>query len=1560
MLMFRRLVSWRLLGVLALVLAFAGVAGSGFADAAASTTPVDPYAFPYFGPDPTGKSLIAGSFIAQADLMGAFATKKDTASSPLKTMALFAALIGALFLVFRQSMWRLEVIAPWMIILVLLVFTPISSGLLMQPITMPKGVAMALTYGISGIANGNDSLHYAFAPQVAAVDVASRAQLIVSNMFRSTGWRDLIGYMLATQRLRSSPYLKSNPGWVHDLQNYQNDPKQGCGLNLKSMTDAVNNPPSDTPTGGASSAVNEQVYTVGDVWKTWRDFYKNGSFLSSAPPVAVLYSDNDLPASFDKGVYARGIQALYDNFVGGPQKIVQVGGGGNTINVETALNALAGVNFFKPVLKERTANSVIEPGFFFVRSSEAISKVDKVTKAVPASFTDKTTAFEMRMCGQDSLATTRSPICYTRGNPLNPSVQAATFVAFDKSLGAVGDLDAMDYTGSRVEQGPTYNALNGPLWLNLKNAISTGNLLSMPVKPLGIQGVGGTSVSVSGDTSCAGRGLTLVKNGLQTFANQFNKEVGTPQPLVDMLCGTDGAMCKVGGNNAAIQDQLELKDIFTNPDKLPSDVKSIADILKDYLNGKLRDFAYMHANDTDAGAVKLDDKRLFLLASMIDLIGVSSNQALTKTEREALANSGTVNVAGSAGLTSIGGGLAFFLGQVLLEIGAFFSGPVAQAFVAFITLLVQLSLLALIVLTPFLLLGGLLMPGAALGVLTTSILAAFVLQFVPVTLIMLNYLGGFVYDMVGAVAGPSADTMQNTIVMGMSGLYTAVVGLTFFLMFKLGDPAAIMGRLASLDSTAKEMSERGIDYVKAGALVAASVATGGVTGMLRANKGYNDVSDAQAEALNPGGEKGAPEELIKPGENGPDGGGGIGGLGGAAVDVLAEASAQAEGMVGAEGWAQVEDDELAGADRHDIVDQLRQNPNNPTVARGNFEYQETPQGLERRPIMAATDAMKEGEAEMAAGASGASPAAGGGTEADIHTQIEAAGGLDVGEKARLDDGRWVVRNKNVGGKPSYTTVAGPSGGAAANEAPNGGVAPQGQGPSGGNVPPAVGPSGPVSAALQPGGGPAAVTGGDGGALDRLSAALRENTAALNHRDQVAAHQGAEALGLRAQDQRDNISEMGKNFGANARPSRAQTLLSGFYGGVMANFQGASSIPFVGKAIAEAWNENVEAEMRARTWNGSGGYKKWRRAKDDNDRAAAWNKFSGEVSGAESYRESFKTGAFQAKLDSDRQAMREATHKLRSSYEAMATQAKDKGRASHDVVMRTEELRGLGLEAAYGRLNNLKAENMVLNNPVLKIKVAEFDANGKLTGKMIEKETNISHRIFDKWTNNAAAKSANKFMDEAGKVDMGIVEKRFMRGGAWDEARNMRKSSKAMAAFVREDVDTDYITAGYHKIVGGKNQWMKIMQESDEFNKRMTTERKNIESYAGLQVNKDRLEREASRKVAEMRAENKIPPEVFADAALERRYTRSVVEKLAKKEMEKHSYDELPATALFDQTRARATQTIVRNTRIGTLGKVVNNITGEVTRNAKTAYAEMLKARDKGREVAEELRELLSE
>ena len=829
----------RMLTLLGLVLAFVVLAGDGWAQYLVESlqNDADAYVFPFLSADFPQRSMLINAFHFQSTMFVALSGNGGNLSA-LNFLAITGALVGALLILFNSKNRQVLTLVAWTIVLVMLIFSPYGSKMLFHHVSGNDLNKLLTSESIEGTSCLDTPEKCGFTPQLAAIHVASVVQVLFSDVFRSLGWRGLIEEARATIELGESSFLTLDPTLKARIESF----KEKCNTaSLASLIENANpNNASRTSSNGqvanaeVGNQMNKPPVLLGDVWSEIATMYSERFDLHNAapPPAIEFWSDEEFKAEQElnnwgadiKGAYEGGLTELIKNIPGneGANKTVMIGGcaggecdGTNIISVNDALNQLDAAGFFR-AYDERVSNDDLMTGFFFYWKNTTVGSKDPDDGGQSTYYNPS--AGDLRKCYKlnDRTAASSSyddPFATVCNNGqgliiVMPSSQQQSFKRI-----AAGELS--------FNQSP---------WLYV-NSLFNGNrnsvLNKMPVK----QRVYAPAPRITGKdvvpkaqtkaaSSCQDDGVTLVQDvvkftvGEGGSASNFTK-------IHDLLLGNTPIPAIFDTSHiCTIHNGYSCKDYQV--DKIGNDFAAYFNKLDNYKKSEA-----FKGRTPDEPDLRRHLMKLYL--EIVDAATVNSDKKQTDAMAKANKDASKPDVVGSSALTWIGGGLASFLGGFLVQIGSFFVGPLAAAIIFFLSILVDLALMALIVLTPFLFLAGLFIPSNALGVLIVSILGVFVLKFVPVTLIILNNLGALIYTFVGIGAeGENEKIIQSMIIIAMGGLYASLVGMTFFLLFKMGDAAAIMSRFTALDSSAKDIAQRGMAATITAATAAGVLAAGGV------------------------------------------------------------------------------------------------------------------------------------------------------------------------------------------------------------------------------------------------------------------------------------------------------------------------------------------------------------------------------------------------------------------------------------------------------------------------------------------------------------------------------------------------------------------------------------------------------------------------------------------------------------------------------------------------------------------------------------------------------------
>ncbi|PZP38951.1 MAG: hypothetical protein DI585_05760 [Pseudomonas fluorescens] len=936
----------RSLTLMGLVLLLMVVSGDAFAQMpqyiTVGTDALRDLGFPYLSPAIDQRNILINAFSFQMSLFGAISGTTGDAVPALTILAATAVLVGALMIIFNPKHRKAPVLGTWLLLVIITLFAPFGSKYLFYPLTgsAVRGLDAATGGSSNGRitdCNGNNYIACGFTPQLVGVHIASVLQLTLSDMFMSRQWKGLIEQSLAEKSLLNDARLDVGNAWLMRLNTLQSPSNCGGGFswNKQSVYRA------DPSSSWAQENDMKYTYTMASEWANLREIFGRdaepgnmNSFrrdLTSAPPTIVLYDESDFPWSGGgttggassgeingrQNGYANGINSIYSALVDGAPGVSFNAQASGTISIKDALDDLESKGFFKAVRTECSLWSDylnpwgdnakacgIRTGLIFTRNT--LNADDQGNNAD-----------SMRKCYYDR------GNCFGTGSWLGPVKQANAFREILQSAKA-------KYVDPRGTMNATVSSgANDPfLWELMKVRDDGGaDLLSsqiMMTMPVGF-------VHYSPPTEDGGE---AVRTG-----GKPRTEMSCFESLNDL---TNEAINKVFGPNSKMRDMQPLQKLLVDQRALPAASEPLLrgfnenDVYDAGIEAQCRasnydesgtmqlincvDFAgkqfmtmletaFMQRakdrliqlkklNPSHPDTLSPEERYQVMLTLVMDAIH-SSTVARRSNDAEKAATDATtkIDLVGLDGLTSFGGAAATMFGQVLAKIGATFTGPLASAIVYFMNILVNMALLIIIVLTPILFVIGLAMPGAAMGMLTIAVLGAFILKLTPVTLLVLNNIGGMVYDMIGAGGEANKGVMQDLMILAMAGLYANVVGLTFFLLFKLGDASTVLSRFTAIDGSAKQIADKGWDMTKAAALLAATTVgtavTGGIGGLIgraqlggAAARAQGELTDAQ-RAAQMGGNRDEPnpdDPNTAPGTgDGPSGGG----AGGAANQVAA-------------------------------------------------------------------------------------------------------------------------------------------------------------------------------------------------------------------------------------------------------------------------------------------------------------------------------------------------------------------------------------------------------------------------------------------------------------------------------------------------------------------------------------------------------------------------------------------------------------------------------------------------------------------------------------------------
>ncbi|RYG61110.1 MAG: hypothetical protein EON60_04745 [Alphaproteobacteria bacterium] len=831
----------RALPLLGSVAAMLVVSGNSFAQDRGA-------AFPWLSPSPEQAMMLANSFSFQMQLFLGISGAAGSLSA-VRILAMFAAMVGAMLIIFFPKYQKFPVVATWLLLVIITLFVPVGSKLLFHPLKADaiemigyRGREVPDQDGVTQCSTKPQGC--GFAPQLVAVHIGSVLQTIAADIFRSKAWIGLIEKQTAATELYTmGTAFNLGSGWI-GLNRAYKDSK--CTTDLTEILKNLNK--SGGP-AGAPPAKDIIPVTFSQAFAGYKAFFedKNANYGSIPYFISLPKTQPDVEnLGWDKvpgmvGAYEAGIGSLYKATMGGRDVVVSMDGAGRGgMSVEDAITEMDTAGVFADNIA--SVGGSIASGIGTVGNLMGVDNTWSSPR--PASGIGSFIAPMSSSSIDAKYIKTRSCfISQLKESSWSSNENLLTKCMANTGSSSMGIANSYNLLNERFLQAgepPSYDL--GGFWnpmLRLMVSDEGAALRNMPVGIVNFKAAPSgsydppTVAGVSSGMTCMGLGTQIVDEALNALVNK--QETGTFNKLVPLLRKDPGSL---GGtepfNEAPATRPLNVSDMTTLTgmlDKDPDRHKMVRMMAVRMNEAALN----VNLNNLPSGVSKEAAMQASMVDSIMDLMmRVSSqengyNYGLGGASGEDGRNINP-KLVGSEILTDVGGGLAFNLGKILAKIGAFFTGPLASAYIQFLTVLVDFTLMVLITITPLLFVFGLLIPSVAAGVMMISVMSVLILKFVPVTLIILNGVGGLVYDLLPSSVGTNAGFTRDLLVLAMGGLYTNIVGLTFFLMFKLGDPAAFLGRLTALDGTAKQLADRGIAAAKVLATVAATAAVGAVTG----------------------------------------------------------------------------------------------------------------------------------------------------------------------------------------------------------------------------------------------------------------------------------------------------------------------------------------------------------------------------------------------------------------------------------------------------------------------------------------------------------------------------------------------------------------------------------------------------------------------------------------------------------------------------------------------------------------------------------------------------------
>lgn len=772
--------------------------------------------FPFLSVDDGQRMSLWGGFSVQWAL---FSSITSGGVPALYYVALAAAMVGALSIIFNAKSQEFKTIASWLLVTIICLFAPYNSKLLFYDIPKPPP---AIGAAAEVEMMGDDTK--GFTPQLVAAHIGTTLQVIFTDIFNSYAIQSIVDSVLGKMAIASSPALNPGGSWLGAANDYLNECRDG-GILPKEILDkvAASAPPPSSP--GVPTADPKAPLTFGEALRMIDQAYsaptRNGvsADFRVPPPTIELYADEGEIPSGQKGVYYRGLARLYEKiFYPGPEDQ-------NRVEIVDVVPASGGSGKIYLTMQQATDQLLAENSYGVDDTQFLLYYLQKKGDGTSSN--------------ASSVRTSLSSQC--------------------SAWAASGGCNSLVNKYREAMEKPTQETCSGARSCSSINRFRANELpkelVDMPVgmfvysgggKPVinrvfGASSIGGASI----DSKCdINRADMLFKGVFDESGLQGNLE-----GFKDMIAN---------GTNILRPGQWKQDEILQgwSPNFMRSDAAALAKGLTDTLNNS-SNWPGVNWNDTSEEMKLRKQKILALLlvggAKESASINSKSSERIAGQNQFAMQPTQTGSI-----LADLLGGIGAFGADMMTRVASMFAGATAVAIIYFLRVMIDIAMMGVIILTPVAFLLAIAMPQHAFGVLVQSFMIIGILKLVPVTFVIIDRLGAFVYGAIGAVGGDQQGLKQGLFLFAIAGLYASLVGMTMFLLFKIGDPQNI-SKLGELDKAAEKAADSGMKLAQALGTAAAGLLVvrpvlGAISG-LGAAKDAKRGSDAQMKAVQEEGER---------------------------------------------------------------------------------------------------------------------------------------------------------------------------------------------------------------------------------------------------------------------------------------------------------------------------------------------------------------------------------------------------------------------------------------------------------------------------------------------------------------------------------------------------------------------------------------------------------------------------------------------------------------------------------------------------------------------------------
>lgn len=1303
-------------------------------------------AFPFLSIDPSQLRSLKAAFLLQWKLLRGFGE-----TSALYYVGLVAALVGGLSIIFVRKSQDTRTVVAWLLTVTICLFAPYNSRLLFYPTVLktdPEGLTVAADERCD---KSKTFVACGFTPQLVMAHVGTTLQVIFADLFRSGEFKGMVEGALASVALTNAEMLKTSGSWLGDANEYTTT-CPGAKILPSEMT-------------GKDGGQGKAPYTLASAFDRISGHYANTARsgveadFRTGPPAIVL----DWQANSTNASYAAAVGAICDRVVGG--------GSGSAAQIEACSEngrSDRGQKASEALLKlAKEANKTPDPGsllFYLAGPSGGTSsgRVDSGVDAARASVSG---------CMMDASGLVERSIDGVKNRIEWNSYCSAYWQRAGWAYGAYDNKDA-------GLAGPYVNAEMTPEMVALLRSFdrAPASVREFPTASRPFETAGRCSVA-------RGNALfeALFDNGLverdtawtaDSMANNMFKR------LREKIKDT-GSLPKTWTYADITDTDCVGMKLWAGQDKVCATAKNILSVL--------------NSEQFFDGAVTEAEKRRRIADLVVGSVMPSTAiHGQSEASSESAAGVGLhPSVVGAFQDSPWTGGLLgkviTWLGGGLVSIMSNFIGPFSIAVLQFCRVIIDMVMVGVIVVTPFILLLGIAMPPHAAGILIQIILVVGILKLVPVVFLIVDNLAGIVYRTFTVIGGDDPNLKKGIFIFAIAGIYTHIVGITLFMLFKIGNVQNIEA-LKQIDTGAQKIADAGKKAAIAVGMAIAGVAGGaaaGAIGSAARGKTAKEVADAAME-----GATGAAGEQLRSA------------VGGSAVEQFKKGY----------GPNDMPPDEGS----------VPEGPINPDAPDGSGEQETVEQAAWEPTAETRASARRAFRA-----ASGREPDVGSGFDQSVLSGM----GRSIEEGATEGEVASLYRAVGVGpaGSPIHGVGALSPGGAAVGHLAGGpgGVQAGGQIVAQGGVQTQGGvqAQGGASGAGQGGGQgpqqPAAPVSPQQAAVNRLDedekelrakyAKLEQNGLRITNVDEIAAAMQSTSGKIADDAARALVAAQGRGTVGKPvdDPGVLMSAASGAMGGFMAN-SGITKIPVIGDIIKGVADEYYEAPERARMWKDPNiGFSGWWKAQGDARRAQFLEKEASTYATGVRYREMGALGSYDGVWKAARKAAAEAAAKVRDERDAISLSEADRG----GRMLTSDDFRGASL------INALQSLESGLQAAALQQKGTVQVGDGKV-------EVKLTPAVLKELVASKATKGMSATVDELmlGHVYLNEKDVRHGTGG------RTRGDAAAIAKFVREDIGTDYQIGALAKMQQGKDSFYRQKGIVKRFREDLAVEAVMLEKF----------------------------------------------------------------------------------------------------------------------------------